>query len=527
MSVSFSVKYSATPTATPGSGFSGATAQPATVGSGAGDTCTSIARWTMVPYETFTGRINVGLLAFHINEIDYVTVSVDGGAWQQIDEMTINPRTRLTEYVVALDSANHSAGPIEIRAIAYPVVGIPRVLDSLYLIAQPSGGSGRYFPVYAYVNPATTDDSTGVASATAATAANSPFKRIGPAMEAIQAARSSAFSLANCDQGIVRIVATTHAWNMAGSSVVKTLANGWITIEAVPGHDATDTIIQDAAGGGWTNCNGLRFHNITIRTSGGTSSAFLANDNDNTANTRLWYDRCVVSGGQWNPDSRPDIPTKFAQLWFTDNELHDLYHATLPCEMSRGNDIHDIGGDAHRNCPLIVGNTVDNIDPGVTGEHSDWCQFAGGFGTNVIIYANTVSNLHYQAFWIQFDNGLIEPTVENGINGLAIVGNTIDSNNDPLGAGAWSEYAKHCLWWDNRFNFNFTLSKESNGDLWLPRITDWSVTGNYFRQFIADPAHVTYVDFSLWDNNEFDIIAGDPGADTFATALIGTNASHV
>jgi hypothetical protein len=531
-SVTFPILYAPTVTLTPGTGFTGDTAQPAAVGDSLSHwyTCKSIARWTMVPYESFSGTLNVGLVAFHGSQTDRrvlrsVQFSVNGGEWVPVTRMRRNPRTNLVEYVAVVDADDFDPGPIEIRAIANPQDGVPRVLEPLYLTAQPAGGSGQYFSQFAYVSTSG-NDGTGVVSATPATASASRFATIGAAMLAIQAERLALFGLADCDYGVVRLTPEVHAWNMVGGDTVKVSVGGWLRVESMPGHDASDTTIRDAAGGGFTDTQRLCIREVRIEQTSGAFGDFILNS---TQYGRLWMDsNTIVGAGRWLERAGPVNPTKWSETYYTNCNITAVDEAMQLASLMIGNYVHSIGHDFADNCPVVIGNTVDDIDPGVTGWHSDFYQTSGGFGDNIIIYDNTVSNLHYQCFWIQFDNGGVEPSVETGIHGIAIVNNTINGNVDGFGAAAWSEYADHVLWWGNRFNiFTFTLSKESNGDVWLPRITHFSVRDNYFRQFVADPVHVQYVDFDYWDNNQFDIIAGDPGAEPFATGLIGTNASHV
>ncbi|HPA06548.1 MAG TPA: hypothetical protein PLB67_19130, partial [Candidatus Hydrogenedentes bacterium] len=112
----------------PGSGFTAPTPQPPAIGSGAGADAKAIARWDVVPYQTFDDLFEIGVVAFHINGIDRVEFSLDGGPWTAVKEMTLNPRTNVVEYWTALDASRSPDGPVEVRAIAYPKKGIPRVL---------------------------------------------------------------------------------------------------------------------------------------------------------------------------------------------------------------------------------------------------------------------------------------------------------------------------------------------------------------------------------------------------------------
>src|SRR6185436_2472821 len=85
-------------TLTPGTGFSGPTTQPPVQGTGAGSDAKAIARWDVVPYQTFDTTLNIGVVAFHINDIAKVAFSVNGGPWTDVSQMTLNPETNVVEY---------------------------------------------------------------------------------------------------------------------------------------------------------------------------------------------------------------------------------------------------------------------------------------------------------------------------------------------------------------------------------------------------------------------------------------------
>src|SRR4029079_500806 len=104
----------------PGTGFTGATPQPLAVGdpSPAGYDAKAVARWDVVPYQTFAGDFNVGVVAFHMNGIDRVEFSVDGGSWTAVSAMTLNPQVNVVEYWATLRAGSFAQdGQIELRAI--------------------------------------------------------------------------------------------------------------------------------------------------------------------------------------------------------------------------------------------------------------------------------------------------------------------------------------------------------------------------------------------------------------------------
>ena len=116
---------------TTGVGFGGATAQPENTGSSlsGGYDENAIARFDVVPYQAFSDTLNVGVVAFHVNGIQKVSFSVNGGSWVDVTDMTRNPDTNVVEYWATLRATDFSDGQIEVRAIVYPNTGVPRVLQ--------------------------------------------------------------------------------------------------------------------------------------------------------------------------------------------------------------------------------------------------------------------------------------------------------------------------------------------------------------------------------------------------------------
>ncbi len=123
-----------------GSGFAGSTPQPGPVGSATapGHDAQAIALWDAVPYQIFADQFAIGVVAFHINGIDRVEFSADGGPWTAVHEMSLNPRTEVWEYWAVLDPSGFEDGLVEIRARIFPSgAGTPVVLQGNVLPAVP------------------------------------------------------------------------------------------------------------------------------------------------------------------------------------------------------------------------------------------------------------------------------------------------------------------------------------------------------------------------------------------------------
>ena len=90
----------------PGEGWSGDQDEPKPVGDPKhpGYPYRAIARWAVVPHQTFEGDFTIGVAAFHGYGIDRVEFSVDNGPWESVKEMAANPRTDIDEYFVNLNA---------------------------------------------------------------------------------------------------------------------------------------------------------------------------------------------------------------------------------------------------------------------------------------------------------------------------------------------------------------------------------------------------------------------------------------
>lgn len=284
------------PTLTPGSGWSGATAQPPNVGSPAVDgyNATAIARWNVVPHQEFDGTINVGVVAGHFNGIDRVELAVDGGSWAPVLNPSTNPSTGVDEYWATIDASDFTSdGVIEVRARVFPIAGRPRVLGGTIDNASADTGNhslflhrGIFTPVIKYVSPTGNDSNDG-------TSAGSPKKTI---VDAIKAIKSQVNNGNSVDGGVVKLMAGDHIWHDP-SGGTRTFADmtSWLLIEAADGENA-ETVRIYKRGNNFAPASGnnvrFRLRNITITNDYTVSErdALLGNGNESA----LWWDQGTV-----------------------------------------------------------------------------------------------------------------------------------------------------------------------------------------------------------------------------------------
>jgi hypothetical protein len=533
--VSFSILYAPSRTVRPGSGFSGATSQPDAVGNPAslGYSCKAIAAWDAVPYAAFSGTINLAVVAFHIAGIDYVKFIVAGGSAVNVRTTARNPATDVVEYVAVVNASDCTAGPVEVRAIVYPVVGVPRVLESMYIVAQPTG-SGEWYPVYAYVSSGG-NDGTGVASPTWGTAKAAPFASIGKAADAIKSYRNSNFSRNNVDGGIIRLSPEVHSWAAGGSVLEKTASNGWLFIEPEPDHSATDTTIRDGDSGAIL-CEKLCVRKLRLEQTVGANSGFIENTSGFLANTPLlWMDRnTIVGAGQWLAGSGV-TGSNWSGISFTRNDISNVDFGTPSASFSSGNTIRDIGNDAHQNVAVVIGSRIDGMDAGVTGWHNDvWQHFNGNavnhLDDNVIVYDVTATNLTFSA---DSHTVFIRPDVSGGdpgvAQGMAFVDITISGDGSNL-PWMWYRSVDHLIWQNVDLSAagEVIFEQEPTFAPAIAQITNFLCTGCDFWRVQCPNTWSDGVDFTYWDTNRFRLgaVAAEIPLNTY-TAATGTLTSSV
>lgn len=236
-------------TINPGSGWTGLTLTPSPNGSPGqyGYDANVIAHWDHVPYQDAEGTINLGVLAYHLSGIQKVSFSVNNGAWVDVATPSVNPETGVDEYWVILDENSfpaNFANNVEVRAIAYPNIGTPRVLqgtvngmahDSSMIVSVDRAGT---LPDnVAYATTTGSDSNNCLSQATAC-------RTISRAMNSISVSGN------NLDGAEVRLGEGT--WQLP-STASFTTPTRWFTITSIVGTNKNNVIIGSVASGAMTS----------------------------------------------------------------------------------------------------------------------------------------------------------------------------------------------------------------------------------------------------------------------------------
>ncbi len=358
---------------TPGTGFTGATVQPAALGQPGQDMYNenAIARWDVVPYQTFSGTFNVGVVAFDSAGIKEVDFSVNGGAWVAVTTMTLNPQTANTgdagnpsagvvEYWATLNAADFADGQIEVRAIAVPVVGQPRVLqgatvgqsdgvESLFLNADAQGSLPH---LVRYVSP-TGNDATGDGSA------GNPFASISAAMKSMDPTDTGGGTAG----ATIYLTAGSYLYGIIGNwDVFTATTNQWLTITTAPGVSRDRVKLTGSTQNPGMYSKYVHLKNLTI-----TSNTVITMSSGYKA--YLWVDGCNLAGpgvnvdGDWTNGS-------WTGEYFTDSEASNCKNGFITANLVRNCYAHNLGSWSFANDGLLVNGLADNINqPAGTGWH--------------------------------------------------------------------------------------------------------------------------------------------------------------
>ncbi len=372
----------------PGTGWSGPTEQPSPIGSPSanGYDATAIARWDVVPHQVIDEPFTVGIVAFHMNEIDRVEFSAEGGPWVAVDEMKYNPRTQVWEYTALIDPAAYLDGQIEVRAIAYPEVGTPRVLEPLVLYTN-AGGSIPSPEVYVAMSG---NDQTGDGTR------ENPFKTIwrailsaGPVLDNV-----TVF----LEPGVYEYKGDTFPQPSAGI--------GWTTIAPAPGVSRDD--VQLVRGERRIRVDKIRLKDLTLDQSNGWQIISYAD-----MGWDIWLDR-VRGEGQDQLTGSP-FGSGFANVFVTDSQFSRYRDGMTSATLVRGVELNQLGSDAFQNVRMVVNSSVDTMDRLDSSMHPDVFQLFGPSRDmeNIILYNVKATRTRAQGIFVSGVQSLRDFAVVN------------------------------------------------------------------------------------------------------------------
>jgi hypothetical protein len=345
------------------------------VGTGPGSDATAIARWDVVPYQTIATKTPVGVVAFHIGGIASVDFSLNGGPWLRVAEMTQNPLTRVWEYSVYVDPAELADGPLEVRAVVRPKIGIARVLAGPYDTGAAAKGRGEH-SLFLYANELGTlpsrsvwvdavhgDDALGDGTSAY------PFKTLPEAYKRATDAGADVGGLT------VYLKPGDYGWPYSWAGFKEN--EQYVTVAGAPGQDRTAARITISD---QNHNRGLDARHVCIR----NLTVVTVSLGSETRDCMIWADGCeFVSYGL---DAYPwFLPEEFWTLgvYYTHPVMHNQGMGPGQYRLMRDYELYDIGEDAIRDPGgFAINGFVHDMRYGKPSVHADVIQFFNGFGAN-------------------------------------------------------------------------------------------------------------------------------------------------
>lgn len=352
----------------PGNGWSGPTPQPDPVGKPGdlGYDAKAIARWDVVPYQTFDGDFHIGVVAFHMNGIDRVEFAVDGGPWTPVHEMQLNPRTNVWEYTVTLRASLFKKdGPIEVRAIAWPKgAGEPRVLESLELFTET--GTSKTKTIFVALSGKDTNDGTH----------QKPFATLNKAIDVV----TDGGTIVLMEPGVYEAPDRPYGHQQKKNT-------RWITITTDGLARDQVTISRTTRGSARPNVSRLKWHGVTFD---------FAKITQHYAIERFtWFDNVIWTDSpeqflQWPEGTHK--PYTRGLVYVTDSIATNVMFGFADTELARNIHIERLYGDVFFQSRVIVNATVQNVIAEAHSHHTDVIQMFGNRDNN-IYYGITVDQI--------------------------------------------------------------------------------------------------------------------------------------
>lgn len=461
----------------------------------------AIARWNMVPWQTFTGEFNVGVVAFHINGIGAVSFSVNGGAWVEVTEMTLNPESGTYEYWIRVNAADYADGLVEIRAVAFPVNGMARVLagemtsatarDGEYAMHLYSNASGGLDAPTVWVCSTSGDDATGQGTE------SEPYRTI---MRAARAIATSNGGLA--DGGTIYLKRGNHSWGDYSYSLLTSADARWLTVTAAPGLSRSHVRINSVASYNWENgirVGRQRIFNVSIHHPASISSGH--------PNAAVWIDNCTifgpgpVSNGAYS-DYKPINESKFSRgVFVTDTQIYDTYRPSRNWHYARNVTLDRIGLDGFFNPSMLVNCQIRNLGVYPTGGHRDAVQFYQSRENTIIFGLRATDNIVAQPLFSRGTAG------NRAMNNTALVNMIFHLPDDTtFHRSQWQQEGDHLLIWNSVFlNLPMLFRDDADSSGALPTtLTNVSIAGSVFEKLMYSVSNTPISTYRVSSNHYID-----------------------
>ncbi|MBS0261588.1 MAG: hypothetical protein JSS02_06485 [Planctomycetes bacterium] len=366
------------PVLVPGAGFTEPTPSPADRGTGDDAETKVIARWDVVPYQTFDTQMQIGIVAFHSAGIEKVSFSANGGAWIDVPQPTRNSETKVVEYWVTVRAADFPDGLLEVRAIATPRTGRSRVLqgDIPFVTTSNTETTNGEHSLWLFANsknsfvPATFYVAGTSGSESAAGTSEQPVKTLGKALTLAGGARGGR---------VVIVEAGQYRPDRATLPIVQN--ERWIVVEPAPGLDRSQVEI---AGDGQNDrlqprVGRIHWRNLTFR----PDTYSYINESSATRGANQWYDACLIKAEMLEPR---DVPPWRSNVWATDCRVENFAYGVVNALLARNCVVKD-ALDAYQRSQAVIQCEVESMRmKALAHQHHPDVYQTWGEMQNIVVY---------------------------------------------------------------------------------------------------------------------------------------------
>ncbi len=415
-----------------------------------------IARWNVVPWQTVDRPFAVGVVAFALGDGVRVEFFMDGVPIATVGEPTLNPRTGTVEYWTTLDPTLHAhhlvpAWPIELTARVVPAVGRPLQLAGELTAHTVHNGVHALPLVLGGPQPTIVAVGPGREHATLTDALDSlpPGTRAGDVVLEL-------------DAGTYAHAGDSHR----NGYLADEGGGGWLTIQAAPGVDRADVIIEPSAS---MKLPRVRWQGVTFTG---------ANPVRGGEDAWVWLDGCHYAGPGLGVSAGLSRAANLAGLYVTDSSAADTRAGFTGAALIRGVVVGPTSGDPVGSCGFVVNAVVGPFSRegvpldrhGKSAFHGDVWQHYAFRGSrsatdNLILYGVSATGWDSQGIFLQHPGNKHagKDTVAR-FGGLALVdidiqsvpGNAADSQLD---AGLGAIYIRN--WRQGRMDLRINYRPES------------------------------------------------------------------
>lgn len=388
---------------------SGATTASSCTNSSTLDYPNVIGRWSMVPFQKFdTATVNADAIAFHRHGIDMVSfvltdsaAATDSGSTSTLERIA-NPYDYgagdwYLSYRCTFDTTSLDDGAGHLTCSIYPLVGdadsvrtmaTDTTMDSAAARLPVYLNHGGSLPTYyAYVDTGSGNDTTGVASTTAATAAATPCATVFGALKKIAAAYGT-----YADGGVIRLANAGNYDYGTYSFPTQDTLDTWVTIEPAPGLTASDVAFTSRGNTSGLRTKLVRVRNATVVQTSALGSTYSVLVTDNSLVDYLWCDGCVFDGTATDDVvSTGWFGAQWTGIYTTGCYCHDSYEGARGDVLSMCCEQNGLGSD-HWSGSKCVLNCKSNAAEAQAGAHADVYQVASAGLSQIVVCGLHVTN---------------------------------------------------------------------------------------------------------------------------------------